>query len=185
MKKIIGSIMLAAFLFGCGLAGATPILTSSYSIPVALGESPYRNRHKLDAGVTFLDTYTFTVSPAATQVSGSVVSQLMLSPFGSGNLLDITGLSVQIFHGGVAQAEPAHYFSGLLSPGEYSAQVAGTTTGSSGGRYRFDLGATAAPVVFANRVPEPQTLAMVGIGLGIMGLQLRRRNRKAIKLNLS
>jgi hypothetical protein len=177
--KLISSAIFAASLFGCGLAGATPIALG------VLGALPSTKVHTYGSGVSFLDTYTFTVSPTATQVSENVVNVLLHSPFGSGNWLDTSGLNVQIFQGGVAQIGPVQSFSGLLNPGEYYAQVAGRTSGSMGGGYAFVIGAAAAPVVFAETVPEPQTLAMVGLGLGIMGLQLRRRDRKAIKLNLS
>jgi len=175
--KLISSAIFAASLFGSGLAGATPIALG------VLGATPVTKVHTYGSGVTFLDTYTFTVSPAATQVSENVVNVLLHSPFGSGNWLDISGLNVQIFQGGLAQIGPVQSFSGLLSAGEYSAQVGGTTSGALGGSYAFVIGAV--PAVFADTVPEPQTLAMVGLGLGIMGLQLRRRNQNVITRNLS
>jgi hypothetical protein len=57
----------------------------------------------------------------------------------------------------------------LLAPGSYTYRITGDVTGDLGGKYSYNV--TAVPV------PEPETWAMLVAGLGLVGLQLRRRTK--------
>ena len=66
--------------------------------------------------------------------------------------------------------------TGDLISGNYFVEVSGYGAGSKGGAYSFT--ASAVPV------PEPETWAMLVAGLGLVGLQLRRRtNTGKISIN--
>lgn len=59
--------------------------------------------------------------------------------------------------------------SAMLAPGAYYVTVSGMATGMVGGGYSH--------VITAVPVPEAETWAMMAAGLGLLGLQLRRRTR--------
>lgn len=66
-----------------------------------------------------------------------------------------------------------HTFSGLTA-GDYYFEVTGTATGTKGSDYYFDVQANSAtPPLSA--VPEPANFALLGAGLGMMGLMAKRR----------
>lgn len=64
--------------------------------------------------------------------------------------------------------------STLLSSGNYFLAVSGRITGLEGGRYLGEAAFSA-----ANPVPEPETWAMVFVGVGMVGFALRRQRRGA------
>lgn len=59
------------------------------------------------------------------------------------------------------------YLSGSFEPGNYSALISGTATGSQGGNYVLKLS--------LQPVPEPATFALMGVGLVGIGLLSRRK----------
>jgi hypothetical protein len=66
--------------------------------------------------------------------------------------------------------------TGSLIAGNYFVEVTGYGVGTKGGTYSFT--ASAVPV------PEPETWAMLVAGLGLVGLQLRRRTNSG-KLSIN
>lgn len=62
--------------------------------------------------------------------------------------------------------------STLLSSGSYFLAVSGRIAGLEGGRYIGEAAFTA-----ANAIPEPETWAMVFVGVGMVGFALRRQRR--------
>jgi len=125
----------------------------------------------LGPGLFFQDIYNFAVSSADTYVSERVFNVPLLS--GGDSVFDISGLSLQIFScTNAQQTGPVQSFSGLLGAGSYYAKVSGTTSGLAGGSYAFAAAA----------VPEAQTWGMVGVGLAMIALRLRRRDKPAIRL---
>jgi hypothetical protein len=122
---------------------------------------------------SFEDTINFSIAGAST-LSGTA-NNLVLS-FGSLNILNITGLVVNVwnnfhpagstFYGSFAGNNQTYTFN-LPSAGNYHVDVSGVVNGLSGGVYAIAL--SAAPV------PEPETFAMLLVGLGLVGTIARRR----------
>lgn len=137
---------------------------------------------------TFYDTYTFSVPASGLN---SFVASLDL-----GNLLAIANLSSRLYAGtpqaaGAAMAGNPDLInawstaqsntsaiangSGLynmmsvpnLAAGTYTLEVRGQVVGSSGGAY--------AGIINVAVVPEPTTYLMLGLGLAVMALQIRRK----------
>ena len=120
---------------------------------------------------TFSDTFNFSLSGAAD--SGGTVGAFDLSI-----LRDITLTSVSLSGGGLSSTltdfSADHFsFSNLLA-GSYSLVVNGRVTGSNLLKaptvgYFGTLSTVAAPV------PEPETFAMLAMGLGALALARRRK----------
>jgi hypothetical protein len=122
---------------------------------------------------SFEDTINFSIAGAST-LSGSA-NNLVLS-FGSLKILNITGLMVNVWNnihpGGTANygsfsGNNSTYTFNLPSAGNYHVDISGVVNGLSGGVYAIAL--SAAPV------PEPETFAMLLVGLGLVGTIARRR----------
>jgi hypothetical protein len=122
---------------------------------------------------SFEDTINFSIAGAST-LSGSA-NNLVLS-FGSLKILNITGLMVNVWNnihpGGTANygsfsGNNSTYTFNLPSAGNYHVDISGVVNGSAGGVYAIAL--SAAPV------PEPETFAMLLVGLGLVGTIARRR----------
>lgn len=108
----------------------------------------------------------------------------------AGPRYNITGLTVDLYSdgGSVASADLADsmlftlgtgdYISGggTLGAGNYYFHITGQAAGNLGGKFSYS--ASAVPV------PEPETWAMLVAGIGLVGLQLRRRiNTGKISIN--
>ncbi len=95
-------------------------------------------------------------------------------------ITDITGLSAEIFDSSstttplytfVQNGDADHLIlpaNSYFATGNYTLKVGGTTTGSSGGFY--SVAAITVPV------PEPETWAMLLVGLSLVGFRLRQKN---------
>lgn len=144
----------------------------------------------LNLGDMFEDYHYFSVSlPSAG--TGVLSNKISINPNGSFNKV-IAGLSAYLYQDlGVAGdfsddgvgslitelglsgspiATKTPYFiadAGPLPTGNYFIKVSGFGAGTSGGEYSFF--ASALPV------PEANTWGMMAVGLGLVGLQLRRR----------
>lgn len=139
---------------------------------------------------TFYDTYTFSV-PAAGFSSFTASLEL-------GNFLAISNLSSRLYAGAPVAAgtvfggDPAlirpwstnetnttNVAAGngmfnmisvpTLAAGVYTLEVRGQVAGTVGGAY--------AGVINVAAIPEPSTYLMFGLGLGLMGLRIRRQPR--------
>lgn len=139
---------------------------------------------------TFYDTYTFSVPASGLN---SFVASLDL-----GTLLSITNLQSRLYAGtpvaagmamagnpalinawSTAQGNPSAIASGAgqynmmnvssLAAGTYTLEVRGQVVGASGGAY--------AGVINVAEVPEPTTYLMLGLGLAVMALQIRRKTQ--------
>ncbi len=135
---------------------------------------------------TFSDTWIFDVVGSPILAGGSI-SNLSISLSPLVNLFNVDGLSVQLYRGDntliqdldLAPGSSAQIKlgSGVFPPADdYYFSVSGNANGMLGGQYVFAV--TTLPV------PEPETWAMLVAGLGLVGLQLRRRsNAGRISIN--
>lgn len=106
----------------------------------------------------FVKTYTFDLSEAAT-INYSV-KELFESP-----ALNIDYLGFNLYD------SSKNLVSGVLSSGVYTLRVTGESTGSVGGVFNLNFAVAA--------VPEPETNAMMLLGLGLMGVVAYRRKNVA------
>lgn len=112
----------------------------------------------------FLDKYTFTLASTTTLTSS--ISALGIAPgtYGIFNA-DNTATAFSWNYG----ANPGATHVATLGAGTYYYSVFGATNGV--GVYSLSSAAVAAPV------PEPETYALLGAGLGIIGFVASRRRR--------
>ena len=163
--KLFSAILLLA---AAGGAQASAINLGGVS------QGDYGFGRAINFGETFTDYVNFTLSDSA-EVS-SFIKSFDMSIFGF-DLIGIdnfsTGLEKLGTGGGYTSiasltSNPAS-FDDLLAPGTYRFSVAGTASGFFGGLYRGTLHVAA--------VPEADTWVMLLMGLGLVGYQLRRKQR--------
>lgn len=116
-------------------------------------------------GQTFVDDFSFSLSTTSriyldiasitSARKGLQFTQILLRP-------DIATLTP-------ATGGPLSFDFGALQPGFYLLTVAGVGSGVAGGSYHLDL--------YAQAVPEPQSIALMLAGVGVVGAAARRRAR--------
>jgi hypothetical protein len=147
------------------------------------------------AAAQFDDNHFFSVSLPSTG-SGTLSNSIVFNTDGSfrkviagmaaylwldsGTVGSHDGSDIQILELGTSAegTKTANYISdtGSLPTGSYFIEVTGYGAGTKGGSYSF--------IASAVPVPEPETWAMLVAGLGLVGLQLRRRtNTGKISIN--
>lgn len=84
-------------------------------------------------------------------------------------LSDIRNFNVQLMDDGGNVVASGRTIMDTLSPGDYSLMVSGNGSGLIGGVYQG--------VAWVHPVPEVPTWAMMAVGLGLVGLALRRKPR--------
>lgn len=167
----------------------TPASSLSFgnSFSVASGLVSSASGNSFASTDTFYDTYTFTVPAAG---FNSFTASLDL-----GDLLSISNLSSRLYTGtpvaagtvfgsnpsllkpwSSAQSNATDVASGsglfnmisvpALAAGTYTLEVRGQVVGTAGGAYAGVLNVAA--------VPEPSAYLMLGLGLGLMALRIRR-----------
>jgi len=170
MKSKLTAAIAAGLL---GLTGAASAATYNIGDLSALGDAGYGQSVSFSEGV-ISDEFNFSISGDG-NTFGAVISKLsifsdQLLTFFSGTLTGPGGFSQDLVLGAVS-IPPAIVqsvtYNGMLDTGDYSLAVAGTTSGD--GTYQVSL--------LATPVPEPETIAMLLAGLGLMGTIARRRNR--------
>ncbi len=139
--------------------------------PMTAGSSYFHYEVHNVAG-TFEDTYNFSIDTGASSLLDTLWVSFTLpgSAIGGGFSSKIDGLNVQLWKD---MSTDELLFTGLtssyaLADGDYYFKVTGDVTGSQYGDYTLAFGTK------ASNVPEPQTLALLGLGL-IGMMRLRRR----------
>ena len=158
-------------------AASALVLASAGSLAAALGSIDLSSGSGFfgDTPIAgaFVDTLSFTVTTAST-FSGSITSvvngtqdvdfmSIVLTP-GVLSFASVLGDPVEVW------ATPAAGFG--LTPGVYTLTLTGTNSASVGS-YAGNLAVT--PGLPSTSVPEPESVAMLFAGLGIVGLLARRR----------
>jgi len=170
--KEVGMKILAKLLLAAGILGSMPAMAVTYVENWGQhGMIEGAGRLITNPGV-FEDIFTFSLS-APTSLTSVAVSHNH-APFL--NLLDGTVLLYQGVHGdaspdttigsvgfGGTTGDSEHSW-GPLAAGNYFYVVTANAMGTLGGLYTF-----------TSAVPEAETWAMMAMGLGLVGLQLRRR----------
>ena len=140
---------------------------------------------------SFADIFTFSIIGAATNTATAVtldnsgaapalnIDNGVLSLFQDLGTVGVSVGDVQIGSSVLFGAGPANAsasIDSLLSNGSYYYKVAGNAVGRFGGKYDFN----------ADAVPEPETYALMLVGLGLIGFIGRRRlNKSASALNFA
>ena len=177
--------ILASVIWGSGSAYASGFPAT----PLELTDTAYLGA--FDGGELF--GKTFTVSDQGTinhtlsfDITGPLQAGSGIFEFSLGNITDINGLSANIYASGNAITPYASFtslFNGSLpvlpvgtyfGVNSYTLVIGGEATGS--GLFglptgTYTIGAVTAPV------PEPETWAMLMVGLGLVGYRLRQKAR--------
>lgn len=167
---------MAAAVALCGLsAGASAtdlgVLGVTPSVSVVANLAP---------GITFSDKYFFSLATDSSVTAGATdlrvsfsdvtvlgIDDFKLKLFDSADVLLSTAITVIPGSNSLTIAEID------LTPHSYYFQVSGKTVGVSGGYYAFAAQAT--PLIPTSSVPEPESLALFGLGLLVVGAARARR----------
>lgn len=165
--------------FGAGSVSVGAVSTGLNSVSGKLSASCIPAMSAYDCNSSFIldgqDSFLFTVADglAITGISLSSSTELPL-PAGFGYALNIRSTSADLLRQSFLNVGTSYTFAGPIGPGTYSASVYGQSASGSGTySLSYLLGLTAT----ASAVPEPATWAMMFIGVGLVGLSIRRARR--------
>jgi len=126
---------------------------------------------------SFSDTFTFTLDSGADSFGVLWDADFLSRRDVSLSSLSLSGGGLS---GAVTDTTPYEFTFQNLVAGTYSLVVNGSVSGSSGGFLPSGYGGTLVTLrSVAAPVPEPETIAMMAMGLGVVGFMARRRKQKA------
>lgn len=159
--------LVVSFALASGMAGVMAANLSVGTLPIA--PAVYSNVQSVAPGQV-ADFYSFLFPAGAITGSASVIA------IGVGTILSIDQLQVSLLDTGMNTlavgtiGSTSVLFDQSMTAGSaYFFSVAGNAVGSAGGTYAFL--ASAAPV------PEPAALALMLLGLGVVGAVVRRHRQ--------
>ncbi len=178
------ALLLAAGLLMTGHANAVNTLALNDSLNLGSFGAPFTFVDSFEVTTAGSINHSLAFNITAPLYAGSGVSDIPVSiPFGSFTfeVFNINNLSAQIFDSSntlyasfVQNGDADHLTlpaSSYFAVDSYTLRITGNATGSSGGLY--SVAAVTVPV------PEPETWAMLLVGLGLVGYRLRQKHRSA------
>lgn len=117
----------------------------------------------------FSDIFKFTIGGSGMDTVWIYYTFPQQNPLTGGNELNIDGFAVFLHDSANVLLSSDPTYGMPLAAGAYDFQVSGIADGAVGGSYQVTIA--------TKSVPEPQTLALTLLGLGLMGGMLRRRQR--------
>lgn len=167
--KFHACLAAALLAVSAGSASANDLQVDAGHIPLA---TPYTHVFAHDAG-SFTDTVDFVVPVSGL---GTSANPLSLTLDGQ-NVLSIAGLSYELW-GGTSATNQVSYGTFIgndasyalnLAAGQYHLSITGATLEQRAGAYGLAL---------ISGVPEPESYAMMGFGLGLVAWVARRRKER-------
>jgi hypothetical protein len=163
IKPIVAALSTALL----ALAAAAPASAKTEDLGPLTDRSAYFGNVFLTPVSSFTDYYTFSLSHARDVVGGTLT--LDFGPWFDVNIFSVA-LSGSGISGWLTDNVASNGFSfANISSGNYTLAVNGNVTGIWGGAYGG---------VIAGAVPEPETYAMMLLGLGAVGWAARRRKQQ-------
>ncbi|MYM83978.1 PEP-CTERM sorting domain-containing protein [Duganella sp. FT50W] len=178
LKSLIAAGALATAALASGVASAADVSHGAQVLSFNNGTAIFGNSFtSASAGDTFADTFTFSGTGLLSAFVGAFSNPLLSDAIEISNfqVFNSAGFSLDgtKWSQGTADVWGASS-TGAIHSDNYFVLVTGKLLSSAATAY--------AGTVTVSAVPEPETLAMLAVGLGMIGFAGRRRNKDAKKL---